>query len=430
MPPAPAGARLGMRYDPVMVLLLVLLLAPAMTADAARPGCSDADADGWTDCDGDCDDADPTFHPGAPEPDCTDPADYNCDGATGYLDADGDGWPTCLDCNDGASAVSPGATEACNDLDDDCDGAIDESSATGARTWYRDADGDGFGDTTHTRTACDLRDGYTDVIGDCDDANPAVYPGAPEVWYDGVDQDCDGQDDDRDGDGFGIAKDCDDLDPQTYPGAPGDLWYDGVDTDCALNSDFDADGDGFDATTFGGSDCDDADPDTWPGAPDTPYDGVVTDCDGADEQDADGDGYAVPGAGGDDSGEDSDDDSDDDCDDANASVHPGAEETWYDGVDQDCDGTDNDQDGDAVPFETDCDDTDPAVGNCYLDTPDTGEAGATGALVPSAGAVQACGCAGGVGPGGASPGGIGLLLLGMLSLRRRFSAANVASSTR
>lgn len=49
--------------------------------DSAAP--VDADGDGWPDG-SDCDDTDPAIHPGAPEWDCTDPVDYNCDGSVGY----------------------------------------------------------------------------------------------------------------------------------------------------------------------------------------------------------------------------------------------------------------------------------------------------------------------------------------------------------
>jgi MYXO-CTERM domain-containing protein len=60
-------------------------------------------------------------------------------------------------------------------------------------------------------------DGYQDDCGqeedvDCDDTNADVNPGATEIWYDGIDQDCDGNDDDQDGDGFAEADDCDDTD--------------------------------------------------------------------------------------------------------------------------------------------------------------------------------------------------------------------------
>ena len=52
---------------------------------------------------------------------------------------------------------------------------------------------------------------------DCDDANSEVYPGAEEIWYDGIDQDCDGNDDDQDGDGYALDDDCDDEDADAWP---------------------------------------------------------------------------------------------------------------------------------------------------------------------------------------------------------------------
>jgi hypothetical protein len=61
------------------------------------------------------------------------------------------------DCNDNNSSLHPDATEICNEVDDDCDGLIDEGVKN---MYYRDADGDGFGDPNDTIQACSPPDGY------------------------------------------------------------------------------------------------------------------------------------------------------------------------------------------------------------------------------------------------------------------------------
>jgi MYXO-CTERM domain-containing protein len=64
----------------------------------------------------------------------------------------------------------------CDRADNDCDGAIDEG-ATDADTWYADGDGDGFGDPEQATFACAPPAGAVSDNTDCDDGDPALYPG-------------------------------------------------------------------------------------------------------------------------------------------------------------------------------------------------------------------------------------------------------------
>ncbi len=237
-------------------------------------------------------------------------------------------------------------------------------------------------------------DGVLVADGDCNDLNADSFPGAVEVWYDGEDQDCDGNDGDQDGDGwleqdyefsdkypseFGVG-DCDDAEFDVNPDAA-EIWYDGVDGDCDGESDFDQDGDGEDSDSDPdldsnvGLDCDDLDATINTSATEIWYDGVDQDCDDWSDYDQDGDGFdSESEAGGLDcvDGADGDDSTAIELDDAGleaADVNPDATETWYDGIDQDCDDwSDYDQDGDgynsSIEFDggVDCNDLDDAIG--------------------------------------------------------------------
>lgn len=128
-----------------------------------------------------------------------------------YFDADNDGFgddklwveacalppghvETPGDCNDLDASVSPGAIEACNERDDDCDGQIDEDLE---RTpWYPDEDRDGYGDSERATAACEAPgEGWIAEGGDCDDANADSSPGASERLNQ-TDDNCSGEVDD------------------------------------------------------------------------------------------------------------------------------------------------------------------------------------------------------------------------------------------
>ena len=91
-------------------------------------------------------------------------------------------------------------------------------------TWYLDSDQDGFGDETESQTVCDQPTGYVSIAEDCNDQDNSINPAQTEIWYDGIDSDCDGVNDfDQDQDGWlqndPNTPDCDDEDLTVNPGA-------------------------------------------------------------------------------------------------------------------------------------------------------------------------------------------------------------------
>ena len=93
------------------------------------------------------------------------------------VDEDGDGYPSSEDCDDDDPSIHPGAPETCDGRDNDCDGAIDGEDSTDALTCYHDGDGDGFGNELDTQRGCECPTGFVEVGGDCDDDNAEVFPG-------------------------------------------------------------------------------------------------------------------------------------------------------------------------------------------------------------------------------------------------------------
>ena len=177
----------------------------------------------------DCDDEDAATYPGAAE-ECGDLVDRNCDGSVADADGDGDGAVACEDCDDSDPTIFPDAPEVCDGIDNDCDTEVDEGLPTTTR--YLDDDGDGYGADDVTLESCEDLPDFVSSGGDCDDADPSVYPGAEESCEDLVDKNCDGSvgADDLDGDGTIACEDCDDTDEFTYPGA--EEVCDEVDNNC------------------------------------------------------------------------------------------------------------------------------------------------------------------------------------------------------
>jgi hypothetical protein len=202
----------------------------ALETDCADPvdyncdgsvGLEDGDGDGVSACLGDCDDAAAVTHAGAGER-CGDGLDNDCDGAVDdatsvdalrwYPDADGDGFGNTLfetrsceapsgllgalvhvggDCADLDAGVHPAVTEVCDGVDNDCSGQVDGEDAVDAVGWFLDGDGDGAGHPNRVTMGCQAPAGHVASATDCDDADPAIRPGAVERC-DTVDNDCDG----------------------------------------------------------------------------------------------------------------------------------------------------------------------------------------------------------------------------------------------
>ena len=248
----------------------------------------DTDNDGVPDNE-DCAPLDPTIHPGAPE--VCNGKDDDCDGQTDppgmegckmfFIDADSDsfgfdGLNQCVcgnegtppftasaggDCNDSNPEINPLAEELCNEMDDNCDGDVDNFGATGCTMRYLDEDQDDFGVPSDQACVCGAKGFYSaSQAGDCDDGDPDIYPGADEYCND-KDDNCNFKTDeegtlgcneyylDEDNDDYGLddfmkclcapkgayhaelSGECDDTDSEINP-SKAELCLDGKDNNC------------------------------------------------------------------------------------------------------------------------------------------------------------------------------------------------------
>lgn len=193
---------------------------------------NDNDSDGVTVGDGDCDDSDSTVYPNAPEQE--DGLDNNCDGlvdnavcGNGVVDfgEECDGSANCLGTcefdfdGDGIANNNDNCPTNSNadqsDSDGDGIGNVCDNCLSNSNTDQTDSDNDGRGnacdncdfvsnfgqqdfDSDGIGDACDADkdgDGYPEGPFDCDDYNPFINVGIPEIPNDGIDQNCDGIDD-------------------------------------------------------------------------------------------------------------------------------------------------------------------------------------------------------------------------------------------
>ena len=318
-----------------------------------------------------------------------------------FVDEDGDGFFSYEDCNDLDSSINPSSPEICDDLDNNCDGFMDEDLPT--FTYYLDIDNDGYGNADESIAYCSVEapQGYTAIANDCDDQDASINPDSNEIC-DNIDNDCNDEIDDNipyfsyykdsDGDGFGDSNselficdlsapagyvtdssDCDDQNVNINPDSS--EICDNIDNDCNDEIDDnipyfsyyrDSDGDGFgdsnselsicDLSAPAGyvtdsSDCDDQNVNINPDSSEL-CDNIDNDCNNEIDdnipyfsyyRDSDGDGF----------GNRTEElfvcelvpptgyvTDNTDCDDDSANIYPDATEVSDNNVDEDCNGFD------------------------------------------------------------------------------------------
>jgi len=249
----------------------------------------------------DCLDTNASVRPGGSDL-TVDGLDQNCDATDGpvnnskwYQDSDGDtyGNPNVsvtqanapagyvannTDCNDAVTATHPGAVEACNGVDDNCNNVTDENCSNNTYTFWKDVDVDGYGSLSNptTVTVPVAPVGYVNNSTDCDDTKATVHPTAAEIVGNEIDEDCNG------------AEICylDADDDGSRPSS--NATYGSSDVTCVGQ---------FEAKATDTIDCNDANAAVRPGATELVGDLLDSNCDGFEQcyVDGDDDGYRVIG---------------------------------------------------------------------------------------------------------------------------------------
>jgi plastocyanin len=258
-------------------------------------------------------------------------------------------------CNGGSCQPGTG-TPDCDDhepcTDDSCNPASGCVHTSNSSVAYGDADGDGYGNPSVQTTYCAgaLPAGFVTNNTDCNDANPAVHPGAAELC-DGIDDNCNGQIDEDalgvDTDGDGVHNACDNCPIATNPtqaNADGDAFGDACDNCPTVTNPTQANTDG---DVFGDA-CDNCPTVSNANQLDTDGDGKGDACDNcptlsnANQLDTDGDGKGnacdncptVPNANQLDTDGDGKGDA---CDNCPTAANPGQQDRDGDGVGDACD---------------------------------------------------------------------------------------------